>query len=131
MGYPLLTLFQKIKIVQAMHNVSDSYIRNCIGNSRYYNVEKGISDLPLETAMKFFELCDLSDTEKLWFLDKNASDYPIPQNLLNKINKIADVVEGQQQTQSLLSKDGFTQNGAGEKVGIKKPAKKSTETGFP
>lgn len=46
MGYPLLSLFQKIKIVQAMHNVSDSDIRDCIGKDRYYNIEKEKADLP-------------------------------------------------------------------------------------
>jgi len=57
MGYPLLTLFQKIKIVQAMHNVSDSDIRDCIGKDRYYNIEKEKADLPLKTATRLFKLC--------------------------------------------------------------------------
>jgi hypothetical protein len=96
MGYLLLTLFQKIKIVQAMHNVSDSDIRDCIGKDRYYNIEKEKADLPLDTAIKFFELCNLSDTEKLWFLDKDATDYPVPKNILNKIDELKSAVERQQ-----------------------------------
>lgn len=68
-----------------MHNVTDSDIRDCIGKDRYYNIEKEKADLPLETAIKFFELCNLTDTEKLWFLDKDAKDYPVPQNLLDKV----------------------------------------------
>lgn len=47
----MLSLFQKIKILQAMHNLSDSKIRDCIGKDRYYNIEKGKADLPLETAI--------------------------------------------------------------------------------
>jgi hypothetical protein len=89
----LLSLFQKIKILQAMHNLSDSKIRDCIGKDRYYNIEKGKADLPLETAINFFELCKLSDTEKLWFIDKNASDYPMPQNLIKNIDKIAELIK--------------------------------------
>jgi len=71
-----------------MHNVSDCDIRDCIGKDRYYNIEKGKAGLPLETAINFFELCKLSDTEKLWFLDKDATDYPAPKNILNKIDEL-------------------------------------------
>jgi hypothetical protein len=128
MGHPLLTLFQKIKIVQAMHNVSDSDIRDCIGKDRYYNIEKEKADLPLETAIKFFELCNLSDTEKLWFLDKNATDYPVPKNILNEIRDLRSAVERRQaenkNPQPSRTPESSTQEKAGEKrtrVQPKKP----------
>jgi len=128
MGYPLLTLFQKIKIVQAMHNVSDSDIRDCIGKDRYYNIEKEKADLPLKTATKLFKLCNMSDTEKLWFLDPDAKDYPIPKNILNEIRDLRSTIERQQAenkyTQSSRTPESSTQEKAGEKrtrVQPKKP----------
>jgi hypothetical protein len=111
-----------------MHNLSDSKIRDCIGKDRYYNIEKGKADLPLKTAIRLFKLCNMSDTEKLWFLDPDAKDYPMPKNILNEIRDLRSAVDRQQAenkyTQPSRTPESSTQEKAGEKrirVQPKKP----------